>query len=74
LLAVKKQLNWTFRSPQPLSTTGKRTGEFRLGTDQHLTTMEGKSWIYLADFAVALADEIEHLARIGWRSGLAIRE
>ncbi len=38
---------------------GERTGKFRLGTDQLLTAADGKSWITFADYAIALADEIE---------------
>jgi putative NADH-flavin reductase len=41
-----------------------RTGKFRLGTHQLLTTAAGKSSISFADFAVALADEIERPAHI----------
>lgn len=64
LLAKEKQLNWTFLSPSALFTAGERTGKFRLGTDQLLTTADGKSWISFEDFAVALADEIESPAHI----------
>ena len=64
LLAAETQLNWTFLSPQALFTAGERTGKFRLGTDQLLTTADGKSWISFEDFAVALADEIERPAHI----------
>jgi putative NADH-flavin reductase len=64
LLRAEKELNWTFLSPSALFTAGERTGKFRLGTDQLLTTEDGKSWISFADFAVALADEIERPAHI----------
>jgi uncharacterized protein len=42
----------------------EKTLNFRLGTDQLLTAADGKSWISFEDFAVALADEIEHPAHI----------
>jgi uncharacterized protein len=58
-LRQEKELNWTFLSPSALFIEGERTGEFRLGTDQLLTAADGKSWISFADYAVALADEIE---------------
>jgi putative NADH-flavin reductase len=64
LLRQQNQLNWTFLSPSALFTAGQRTGQFRLGTDQLLTAADGKSWISFEDFAVALADEIEHPAHI----------
>jgi uncharacterized protein len=66
-LGTEKQLNWTFLSPSALFTAGERTGRFRLGTDQLLTTADGKSWISFEDFAVALADEIERPAHIRQR-------
>ena len=62
LLRLQKDLNWTFLSPSALFTEGERTGKFRVGTDQLLTDTSGKSWISFADFAVALADEIERPA------------
>jgi len=64
LLALEKGLNWTFLSPSALFTAGERTAQFRLGTNQLLTAADGKSWISFEDFAVALADEIEHPAHI----------
>jgi len=62
LLRLQVDLNWTFLSPSALFVAGKRTGQFRLGTDQLLTAADGKSWISFEDFAVALADEIERPA------------
>jgi uncharacterized protein len=62
LLSHEKELNWTFLSPQALFVPGERTGKFRIGTDQLLTAADGRSWISYQDFAVALADEIEHPA------------
>jgi putative NADH-flavin reductase len=67
LLRAEKELNWTFLSPSALFVAGIRTGKFRLGSDQLLTTADGKSWISFEDFAVALADEIERPAHIRQR-------
>jgi uncharacterized protein len=64
LLRQEKELNWTFLSPSALFVAGERTGKFRLGTDQLLTAADGKSSISFEDFAVALADEIEHPTHI----------
>ena len=64
LLRAERELNWTFLSPSALFTAGERTGKFRLGTDQLLTAPDGKSWISFEDFALALADEIEHPVHI----------
>ena len=39
---------------------GERTGAFRLGQDTLLTATNGKSWISMEDYAIALIDELEH--------------
>ena len=62
LLRQEKNLNWTFISPSALFVEGERTARFRLGTDQLLADANGKSWITFADYAIALADEIERPA------------
>src|SRR3954451_21325377 len=62
LLRQEKELNWTFISPSALFIEGERTGKFRLGSDQLLADANGKSWITFADYAIALADEIERPA------------
>ncbi|PIT02351.1 3-beta hydroxysteroid dehydrogenase [Bradyrhizobium nitroreducens] len=62
LLRHEKELNWTFISPSALFVEGERTGKFRRGTDQLLADANGKSWITFADYAIALADEIERPA------------
>ncbi|WP_027526330.1 NAD(P)-dependent oxidoreductase [Bradyrhizobium sp. Ec3.3] len=59
LLRQENELNWTFISPSALFVEGERTGKFRLGTDQLLADASGKSWITFADYAIALADEID---------------
>lgn len=59
LLRQEKDLNWTFIS--------ERTAKFRLGTDQLLADANGKSWISFADYAIALADEIERPAHLRQR-------
>jgi uncharacterized protein len=52
-------IDWTFFSPSALIAPGRRTGKYRLGTDQLLTNDEGESFISMEDYAVALLDEIE---------------
>jgi len=61
-LRQEKELDWSFLSPSAMIDFGARTGKFRLGTDQLLVDAEGKSFITFEDFAVAMADEIEHPA------------
>ena len=53
-------LEWTYISPAALIRPGKRTGQYRTGTDQLLTDEEGESRISVEDFAVAFVDEIEN--------------
>jgi uncharacterized protein len=52
-------IDWTFFSPSALLGPGKRTGRYQLGTDQLLNNEQGESYISVADYAVALLDEIE---------------
>ena len=58
LLREEKELDWTFLSPSSMFVPGERTGNFRLGGDQLLTSEKGSS-ISFEDYAVALVDEIE---------------
>ena len=58
LLRQEKDLDWTFLSPSALFVEGPRTGTFRLGKDQLLTNENGSS-ISFADYAIAMADEVE---------------
>lgn len=58
LLRQEKDFDWTFLSPSALLFDGPRTGTFRLGKDQLLTTEKGSS-ISFADYAIALVDEVE---------------
>lgn len=52
-------IDWTFFSPSEHIAPGRRTGKYRLGTDQLLTNDEGESFISMEDYAFALLDEIE---------------
>jgi hypothetical protein len=58
-LRQEKELDWTFLSPSALLTEGPRTGTFRRGHDDLLVGADGKSWISIADFAIAFLDEFE---------------
>lgn len=58
-LLSASSIDWTYLSPSTLLEPGKRTGTFRLGQDTLLTAADGKSWISMEDYAVALADELE---------------
>lgn len=62
LLRQESALNWTMLSPAAHIEPGKRTGQFRLGTDQLLVDEQGHSHISLEDYAVAMIDELERPA------------
>ena len=66
LLKMVTDLDWTFLSPSALFAPGKRTGKFRLGTEQLLTSEAGSS-ISFEDYAIALVDEIERPAHVRQR-------
>lgn len=51
--------DWTFLSPAMVFDTGPRTGTYRTGKDDLLTDKDGTSFISFADYAIAMADEIE---------------
>jgi uncharacterized protein len=52
-------IDWTYLSPSAFFEPGQRTGTFRLGQDALLTAVDGKSWISMEDYAIALVDELE---------------
>ncbi len=59
-LRNEKELDWTYLSPSAELSPGERTGKFRIGGDQLLVDSNGKSWISMEDFAIAMVDELEH--------------
>lgn len=61
LLRNEQALDWTFLSPSAEFIAGERTGHFRLGTDELLSSEHG-SRISFEDYAIALVDEIERPA------------
>jgi len=56
----EKELDWTYISPSAVIEPGERTGKFRTGTNQLLSDANGKSFISMEDYAVAVVDEIEN--------------
>jgi putative NADH-flavin reductase len=59
ILKKETELDWTFISPAANLHPGKRTGVFRLGTDNPVTDTEGKNEISVEDMAIAIIDELE---------------
>ena len=56
----EKELEWTYVSPAAEIAPGERTGHFRTGTNKLITDENGKSFISMEDYAVAIIDEIEN--------------
>ncbi len=54
------ELDWTYVSPAEVIQPGVRTVKFRIGSNQLLKDEQGKSFISMEDFAVAVIDEIEN--------------
>ena len=59
VLRAQRDLDWSFVSPSAEFAPGERTGKFRVGGDQLLSDAQGRSWISMEDFAIALVDELE---------------
>jgi putative NADH-flavin reductase len=53
-------VNWTFLSPAGRIAPGERTGHYRLGGMQPVQDAEGKSFVSMEDYAIAVLDELEH--------------
>ena len=58
-LRTETELDWTFLSPSAVLEPGERTGKFRLGGDELLVDVQGRSHISMEDYAIALVDELE---------------
>jgi putative NADH-flavin reductase len=56
----KSTIDWTYVSPAAFIEPGKRTGQYRIGTDELLTDGKGESRISMEDYAKAIVDEIEN--------------
>ncbi len=61
LLVLKQDndLDWTALSPAAMIQPGERTGKYRVGGTTLLTDAEGNSKISVADYAIAMVDELE---------------
>lgn len=59
LYRKEADVDWTYASPPPSLVDGPRTGRYRLGGDTLVVDAAGDSVISVADFAVAILDEVE---------------
>ncbi len=64
-------VNWTFVSPAADIFPGERLGHYRVGGDQLLADSEGNCRISVADYALALVDELENASHPSQRIGVA---
>lgn len=60
ILKKETGLDWTFISPAANLHPGKRTGNFRIGTDNPVVDENGKNEISVEDMAAAIIDELEN--------------
>ncbi|MFO7325610.1 MAG: NAD(P)H-binding protein [Pseudomonadota bacterium] len=67
-------LDWTMLSPAAHLEPGPRTGRFIIGSDALVTDRQGNSRISLADYAVAMIDELEQPRHLGRRFTVGYRE
>ncbi len=56
---AETRVDWAYLSPPAQLAPGKRTGNYRLDTDELLLDAEGNSTISMEDLAVVLLDEAE---------------
>jgi uncharacterized protein len=61
------ELDWSFLAPSAQLTQGVKTGKFRLGADKLIVDANGESKISVADFAVAMIDELENPGHVRQR-------
>lgn len=62
MLRAEEHLDWTVLAPSAHLEPGPRRGVFRLGLDELLVDAAGHSAVSLADYAVAMIDELERPA------------
>lgn len=55
----ESDLDWTYLSPAATIESGRRTGQFRIGTDKLVLDELDRSYISIQDFAAAMIDEVE---------------
>ena len=61
-------VNWTYFSPAgTFDPAGKKTSEYKLGTDYVILNDQGESYISYEDYAIAMVDEIENKKFVGRR-------
>lgn len=60
VLKHEQDINWTYISPAAQLEPGERRGHYRVDSDKLVVDGEGQSHISMEDYAIAVADELEH--------------
>lgn len=71
LLREEHSLDWTFLSPPILLVPGKRTGQYRVGSEAPLMNGDAPGTLSVDDLAVALVDELEQARHLQKRFTVA---
>lgn len=66
-LRTTQDFDWTFLSPSRIFEPGERLGHYRVGQDDLLFDADGRSWISMEDYALALVDELENARHVRQR-------
>ncbi|MCG9595695.1 NAD(P)-dependent oxidoreductase [Vibrio sp. Isolate25] len=69
--SAETSVNWTFISPAAEIFPGEKQSPYRIGGDTLLTDNDGNSRISVADYAVAMIDELESAKHLNQRIGVA---
>lgn len=72
-LRTNTSLDWTMVSPPAFLEPGERTGSYRVGGDDLLMAGDKPASISVADFAIAIADELERPQHVRARFTVAAR-
>ncbi|WP_345955459.1 NAD(P)-dependent oxidoreductase [Mucilaginibacter sp. PAMB04168] len=64
LYQQEQEVEWTYVSPAAEIAPGERTGAFKTATNQLIVDQQGRSFISMEDYAVAIVDEIEQSKHI----------
>ena len=59
VLQQSEDIDWTYVAPAAYFEPGTRTGQFRTGSNELISSATGESRISMEDYAIAMVDELE---------------
>ena len=59
VLQQSEDIDWTYVAPAAYFEPGTRTGQFRAGSNELISSATGESRISMEDYAIAMVDELE---------------